>query len=698
MEASAGVRIGVDIGGTFTDVVAQLPDGRVEIRKVSTSPGQPADAVVSALTDLLAALSLSPTAITEIIHGTTVGSNTLLQKSGVPTGLLTTKGFRDVLEIARIRTPTMFDLTWNKPEPLVPRRHRVEVDERIAADGSVIRPLQDAEVERWADFLVTEGVRSVAICFINSYANPDHERRAVEIISRRQPGLMVTASVDVLPEVKEYERTSTTVVNAYLLDSMRRYLSELSERLDGLGIKAPLQVVASSGGTMRMETASEKPVFAVASGPAGGVIGAARLGESANFADAIVFDMGGTTAKAAIVEAGLPSLTTEYEFRDGITSPSRFVKGGGYMLKVPSIDIAEVGAGGGSIAWIDAGGLLQIGPESAGALPGPACYAQGNTRPTVTDANVVLGLLSPDGLAGGTLGIEPELAREAIRTFIGEPLGLSVIEAAQGIRRIANVSMARAIRSVTIERGKDPRGMKLIAFGGGGPVHAVEVAAILNLSTVIVPPASGVFASLGMLTSDVEHSLVRSLTRRLDTADPAVLALAYRELGEQAKSRLVQDGFGETEISINYALDLRYLGQSSEISVPVETAFDVPRLTELFFTAYHETFGYASDDPVELVNVRVTGRGRHPHRLQFDQVRLVSIDGGAETQRDVYFDAEKVTTTRCVPRSAVTDEPLAGPAILEAYDTTVVLPKGASVRSGPCATLVIDVDESLFER
>jgi N-methylhydantoinase A len=698
MQAKKGVRIGVDIGGTFTDVVAQLPDGRVEIRKVSSDPKQPADAVISGLTDLLAELSLEPGLITEIIHGTTVGSNTLLQKSGVATGLMTTKGFRDVLEIARIRTPTMFDLTWSKPEPLVPRRHRVEIDERIAADGSVLRPLRVEDIEQRADFLAAEGVRSVAICFINSYANPDHEREAAEVLRLRQPDLMVTASVDVLPEVKEYERTSTTVVNAYLLDSMRRYLSALSERLASLGIDAPLQVVASSGGTMRMETASEKPVFAVASGPAGGVIGAARLGEAIHYADAIVFDMGGTTAKAAIVEAGLPSLTTEYEFRDGISSPSRFVKGGGYMLKVPSIDIAEVGAGGGSIAWIDAGGLLQIGPESAGSLPGPACYDKGNARPTVTDANVVLGMLNPGGLAGGSLGIKPALACEAIRTYIGEPLGLSVIEAALGIRRIANVSMARAIRSVTIERGKDPRDMALMAFGGGGPVHAVDVAAILNLSTVIVPPASGVFASLGMLTSDVEHALVRSLTRRLDSVDASILGTVYAELGDEARSRLERDGFVGTEVSVDYALDLRYLGQSSEITVAVEPKVDVVELARLFYAAYRETFGYASDDAVELVNVRVTGRGRHPHRLQFDQVKLASTDSGGCTSRDVYFEAEQAMETKCVPRNSVTDKALAGPLILEAYDTTVVLPKGASVRRGLCDTLVIDVADTLFER
>src|SRR6185503_11861997 len=363
---------------------------------------------------------------------------------------LTTRGFRDVLEIGRIRTPDLFDLTWDKPVPLVERRRRLEVDERMGADGSVVHPLDPASVHAAVDRLVKDGVEVIAICFINSYVNPAHERETERLIRQRHPGLEVSASYRVLPEIKEYERTSTTVVNAYLLPIMRRYLDNLAEGLRGIGIQAPLLVIASNGGVVGARAAADKPVFCVQSGPSAGVAGAARLGRVTGAQNLLAFDMGGTTAKAWLVEDGRVSLTSEYEFREGISTPSRFIKAGGYMLKVPAIDIAEVGAGAGSIAWIDAGGLLRVGPESAGAAPGPACYAIGGTRPTVTDANVALGFLNPEYLAGGELKLDAARAEAAIREQVAGPLGLSVVEAAHGIREVANANMARAIRSVTI--------------------------------------------------------------------------------------------------------------------------------------------------------------------------------------------------------------------------------------------------------
>ena len=347
----------------------------------------------------------------EILHGTTVGSNTILQRSGAKTGLITTRGFRDVLEIGRIRMPEMFDLTWSKPTPLVPRRHRVEVDERIAADGSVVKPLDEPSLERAVEQLVADGIEAVAICFINSYRNAAHERQAEAFIKSRHPDLPVSASYAVLPEIKEYERTSTTVVNAYLLSAMRDYLDRLEIGLRRIGVAAPIMVMTSNGGMLTARGAAEKPVMVVASGPAGGVIGGVRLGQALDLPNLIVFDMGGTTAKAVIVENGRPSMTSEYEFRDGMSTSSRFIKAGGYMLKVPAIDLAEVGAGGGSLAGVDAGGLLKVGPESAGANPGPACYGLGNARPTVTDANVLLGFINPLALAGGRLAIDRRLER-----------------------------------------------------------------------------------------------------------------------------------------------------------------------------------------------------------------------------------------------------------------------------------------------
>ena len=417
-----------------------------------------------------------------MLHGTTVGSNTILQRSGAKTGLITTRGFRDVLEIGRIRMPDMFDLTWDKPKPLVPRRHRFEIVERMAADGSVVEPLNEASVIAAGEQLAAAGIEAVAICLINSYRNAAHEQRAEAILRQRWPELLVTASYAVLPERKEYERTSTTVVNAYLLVAMRSYLRNLEAGLRSIGIAAPIRVITSNGGMLAAETACEKPVFVVASGPAGGVIGAARLGAARSEPDLIVFDMGGTTAKAVIIEDGRPSMTSEYEFRDGISTSSRFVKAGGYMLKVPAIDIAEVGAGGGSLAGIDKGGLLKVGPESAGAMPGPACYGLGNERPTVTDANVVLGLINPRALAGGRLAIDRSLSERAIVEHVAKPLGLSLEDAAHGIRAVANAAMSRAIRAVTVERGRDPRDLTLVAIGGNGGIHALDVARDLGIA------------------------------------------------------------------------------------------------------------------------------------------------------------------------------------------------------------------------
>src|SRR5262245_25152086 len=450
LQQRAGSRIGVDVGGTFTDVVLALADGRIYVNKTTTTASDPGEAVAAGIASVLQDASLDPKHVTEVVHGTTVASNTILQKVGARTGLLTTRGFRDVLEIGRIRTPGMFDLAWRKPEPLVPRRWRLEAIERIGADAGIVTPLDESSVHDAASKFLNEGIQAVAVCFINSYVNDVHERRAAAILRECAPSLLVTASCEVLPEIKEYERISTAVVNAYLLPAMRGYLSRLAERLSELGVTAPIQVMASNGGMVGIETARERPVFAVGSGPAGGVAGSARLGPAIGAADLIVFDMGGTTAKAAIVEGGEPQIVTEYEFRDGISTPSRFTKGGGYTLKVPSIDIAEVGSGGGSIARIDAGGLLVVGPESAGGDPGPACYGRGTERPTVTDANMVLGYLNPRALAGGSLAVDATLSHRAVDAHIAHPLGLTVEDAAHGRSEERRVGKERRAGLATV--------------------------------------------------------------------------------------------------------------------------------------------------------------------------------------------------------------------------------------------------------
>jgi len=688
----AGVRVAVDIGGTFTDIVVMSGDGTLHESKVSTTPDDPSRAVVSGLDALLKELGIPGPNVEEVLHGTTVGSNTILQRSGARTGLITTRGFRDVLEIGRIRMPDMFDLTWDKPKPLVPRRHRLEVAERVAADGSVVEPLNEASVVAAGEQLVAAGIQSVAICLINSYRNPAHEQRIEAILRERFPNLLVTASYAVLPERKEYERTSTTVVNAYLLSAMRSYLRNIEAGLRSVGIAAPIRVITSNGGMLAVETACEKPVFVVASGPAGGVIGAARLGEAISQPDLIVFDMGGTTAKAVIIEDGRPGMTSEYEFRDGISTSSRFVKAGGYMLKVPAIDIAEVGAGGGSLAAIDKGGLLKVGPESAGAMPGPACYGLGNDRPTVTDANVVLGLINPRSLAGGRLAIDRRLSEEAILTHAAKPLGLSLEEAAHGIRAVANAAMSRAIRAVTVERGRDPRDLTLIAMGGNGGIHALDVARDLGISRVVVPPLAGVFSAVGMLTSNLEHIALDTVTRFLDTLTTADLKAMKQSLAADVTRRLAVDGFTGADVSLAWEADLRHEGQATELTVH----YDGDEPTEMatrFVAEYLKTYSYKDESPIELVKLRVVGRGLRNRRLDFKRLAIETRASAPTSRRRAIHFARGAAAidTEVVPRSALPSSPRRGPLVIEEFDATTVVPPDASVHRDSIGNIVLEL-------
>ena len=691
------VRVAVDVGGTFTDIVVMTGDGVLHESKISTTPDDPSRAVVDGLAALLAELNIASANVAEVLHGTTVGSNTILQRTGARTGLITTRGFRDVLEIGRIRMPDMFDLTWDKPKPLVPRRHRFEVTERLAADGSVVTPLVESEVIEAAEALVAAGIESIAICFINSYRNPAHEQQAEAILRARYPDLPVTASYAVLPEMKEYERTSTTVVNAYLLTAMRSYLRRLEQRLEAVGITAPILVMTSNGGMLAARAACDLPVMVVASGPAGGVIGAARLGASRGDSDLIVFDMGGTTAKAVIIEDGRPSMTSEYEFRDGMSTSSRFIKAGGYMLKVPAIDIAEVGAGGGSIAGIDAGGLLKVGPESAGAAPGPACYGLGNERPTVTDANVVLGIVNPKSLAGGRLSIDRTLAEKAIMDHVAKPLGLSLDEAAHGIRAVANAAMARAIRAVTVERGRDPRDLALIAFGGNGGIHSVDVARQLGVRKVIVPPLAGVFSALGMLAADVEHTALATVMSLLDDLSAADLMSTMDRIGADVTARLTGDGYSQDRIQLIWQAEVRHEGQATELPVPFSGTGDIAaEISERFFEEYFKTYGYRDLTPLEIVKISVTGRGLRESRLDFNAMRIEHRAGAARSgARAVSFTrGQPAVETEIVPRSAISAQPRPGPLIVEEFDATVLVPPDGTIARDSMNNLILEIGGS----
>jgi N-methylhydantoinase A len=687
------VRVAVDIGGTFTDIVLIAHDGILHESKVSTTPADPSVAVIDGVNALLKELSINAADIVEILHGTTVASNTLLQHAGAATGLITTQGFRDILEIGRIRMPQMFDLTWSKPKPLVPRRHRLEVRERIAADGAVVQPLNENDVVAAARQLVQAGIQSIAICFINSYRNAAHEQQAEAVIRSEFPDLSVCASYAVLPEMKEYERTSTTVVNAYLLREMQRYLSRLELGLRGIGISAPLLVMTSNGGMVAAATAAEKPALVVASGPAGGVVGAARLAAARNEKDAIAFDMGGTTAKAVIIEDGRPSMTSEYEFRDGISTSSRFIKAGGYMLKVPAIDIAEVGAGGGSLASIDNGGLLRVGPESAGADPGPACYNLGNDRPTVTDANVALGYLNPAALVGGRLSIDRKLSIQAIKIHVADPLGLSVDDAAHGIRAVANAAMGRAIRAVTVERGRDPRDLTLIAMGGNGGIHAIDLARQLGIARVVLPPLSGVFAAVGMLGADIEHTHLKTVLADLDRLPQTELAAAMQELSDEVLARLARDGYVGADVQLVWQADLRHEGQATELTVDFEPAGPRSAMRDAFLAEYLKTYGYRDDTAVELVKIRLVGRGLRKLRLEFASMVAAERPAAQSSgSRPVSFErGQDFIDVPVVSRHDIGRAIRQGPLIVEEFDATIVIPPDAVVSRDAIGSVVVEL-------
>lgn len=685
-------RIGVDIGGTFTDLVLLDDAGGVFFAKVSSTPAAPEEAVLTGVQLILDKAGLGVDAVTEVLHGTTVGSNTLLQKVGAKAGLITTKGFRDVLEIGRVRTPSMFDLTWSKAEPLITRRHRCEIDERTLSDGTVLKGVDQAEIIAIGENFRREGVESVAICFLNSYRNPENERQALEIFSRHFPDIWVTASISVLPEIREYERTSTTAVNAYVLPVLRKYLMNLADGLRGLGVTAPLLVSNSNGGLSSAALAQEKPVFFISSGRSAGVVGAGRLAASIGESNMVAFDMGGTTASASLIHDGQLARTNEYEFRAGISIPSRFIKAGGYLMRVPTVDVAEVGSGAGSIAWLDEGKLLHVGPVSAGALPGPACYGKGGDKPTVTDANVALGFLPPV-LAGGTLQLDVQASRDAIQRDIAAPLGLSVEEAAYGIREIVNVNMARAIRVVTVERGVDPRDFTLLAFGGSGPVHACDLARALGIKRVLFPRAPGVFTAMGMLAGNVERYFLHVLPGAVDLLDPADVAAAAAQLRREAVEALAEEGYGADRVACEFELDMRYRGQDSELQIAFDDSnpFDAAAMRAAFLEIYRQTYGYASADQVEVVNLRLRARGVNDNNLDFKALKSDQLaqDAAPDERRQIWFGRDSGwVQTPVIPRAALTGA-MAGPVVLQSSDTTIIVPPDATAAPDAAGNVVV---------
>ncbi|HKZ04648.1 MAG TPA: hydantoinase/oxoprolinase family protein [Methylomirabilota bacterium] len=671
------LRIGIDIGGTFTDLVAldEATGAMVDTKALST----PRDL----LQGILRCVDQTGARLADcrlVIHGTTIGINALIERKGARTGLLTTAGFRDVLEIGRGNFLRMYDVLYQRPAPLVPRGRCLEVPERLTARGDVLLPLDEAAVREAAARLAAEGVESVAVCLLFSFRNPEHERRTAEILAAALPSVSVSLSHRITQEWREYERTSTTVVNAYVRPTMDRYLGDFERGLAGRGFAGRLLITQSNGGAFSVEAAASKPVHTIESGPAAGAIGCAALARALGADRLISFDMGGTTAKCAIVDRGLVQTTDEYHVD-------------GHPLRIPVIDITEVSAGGGTIAWIDAGGALTLGPQSAGADPGPVSYGRGGTAPTVTDANLVLGRIAADRFLGGTMPLDLAAANRAIEDTLALPLGLARHTAAAGVIRLADVKMALAVRSITTERGLDPRDYTLVAYGGGGPLHAVAIARELGIPRVIVPPSPSTFSAWGMLATDLRHDLVRTVLEPLEATDAAWAEARYTEMEREIESILPAVGTATR----HRAADLRYLGQEHTVTVEVERLADWAGLRARFDAAHQRAYGYAAPDvEVQLLNLRLAVV------YPLERPRLPSLAAGdgrtpAGETRKIYSTLTRdLLEYRVLARASLrAGDRVAGPAAIEEAGTTTLLEPGDELRVDGNACLAIEVAKAL---
>ena len=687
-------RVGIDIGGTFTDIVFLNSEGRLFTKKVPSSVDNYARAIVEGMAEVFDEASITPKDIRELRHGTTVASNAILELKGARVGLITSAGFRDVLEIRTLRMPRLYDLAWEKPPSLVERYLRQVVDERINANGVIERRPQRSEVEQVVRRLLDEKVEAIAICLINAYANPDNERFVEQIVKEMAPDLPLCISADVLPEMKEYERTSTTVINAYVLPVVGTYLTALRKGLDGDGISAPIYLMQSNGGLTTSETASKLPMHIIESGPAGGVIGSQAISKASGLENVITFDMGGTTAKTSMIARGQVTRALDMQVGGGIMHGSRLMTGAGYALKVPAIDLAEVGAGGGSILSIDAGGSLRAGPESAGASPGPVCYDAGGENPTITDANIILGYLNPNHLVGGAVKLNKEKAANVFKEKIAEPLGLSL---EYGAHLISASNMIRAIKAVSTERGRNPQNYSLFAFGGNGPLFAAGMADAIGIKQVIVPPSPGLFSSFGLLYADVEHHYSRTFRRLLTAADPEELTVAWEGLAKEAIDELNKEGFAGASAVIERSASLHYKGQIYELSVPAPSGnFDAKKLAELSesFGQEHEiVYGHRAgpEEPVELVNIAVIGRGipdssRVPEKLYADEASRP-----VDSFRKAYFGKTHGWIETPVLARADLQKKISGPAIVEEYDATCLIPPQAEAHIDSFGNIVINL-------
>ena len=680
-------RLGVDVGGTFTDLsLYDVSTGRLEFAKTSSTREQ-SEGVVRGTRELIERLGIAPSAIDFLIHGTTVATNTLLQRSGARTALVVTEGFRDVLHIGRQERPHLYDWRMQRPDPLVPRDLRFEIRERVLYTGEVLAAIDDGDLEALVERVKAAKVDAVAVCLLHSYANPAHEKRVGEALSAALPESVAVLSHEVLPEFKEYERMSTTVINAYVAPVMRGYLRRLEDGISALGLSSDVHIMQSNGGTTTARSAADTPVRTVLSGPAAGVIGGVILANRAGQPNTISVDMGGTSFDVCLSYRGEVRRTSEAEI-DRLP------------LKVPTVDIHTLGAGGGSIAWIDPGGGMRVGPQSAGAHPGPACYGQGGEAPTVTDANLVLGRLNPDRFLGGRMSLDPELARRAISDHLATPLGLGLEEAAEGIVRVVNASMIKGIRVVSVARGYDPRDFCLMAFGGAGPLHAAELADELSIPTVLVPIAPGVTSALGLLLAELRHDYVRTVLRRGDEIPPAEMGAAFAEMESEALDRMRREGVERGDVALVRTADMRYLGQGYELDVVMasEEIDDgaVAAAYERFHEAHVRTYGYANrHDPIELVNLRVTATSgtTRPEMPSSPANGRPNPSDAMDATRRVFFRDEFVPTAVYDRALLRPGDAIDGPAVVEQLDSTTLVWPGGSARVDEFGNLLLEADE-----
>lgn len=675
--------LGVDVGGTFTDLaLVRLSDGAAFYHKTSSTPHDPSEAIATGIAELLAGNAIAADAVSYFGHGTTVATNALIVGKTAPTGLITTEGFRDILEIRRQRQPHNYDIRMPKPKSPVPRHLRRELRERTYLFGQEDVAPDEAAVPALIEDFRRAGVEAVAICFLHAYHNPAHEARIAEIVRAAFPEAFVCASHEVLAEFREYERISTTVLNASLGPVMRRYLDNLERSAEKLGVVAP-KILQSNGGVASPADAGNNPVRTLASGPAAGVTGAAHLCVAAGFPDIITFDVGGTSTDVCLIEGGKPLIAREREFN-------------GYPVRFPMMDVHSVGAGGGSIAWVDDGGFLHVGPQSAGAHPGPACYGLGGDEPTVTDANVVLGRLPQDALLAGRMPIDADLARQAIREKVAGPMGLGLEEAAQGILTILNENMVQAIRVISVEQGFDPRQFALVAFGGAGPLLAAPLAAELGMATVLVPEGPGLLCALGLLVADIRSDFSMTRIMKLEDADAEALDAAFEPVLADVARWFEQERVAPEDRTIERAIDMRYVGQSHELTVAVPdgpaAASGLDTLVAAFRQEHERVYGYAPDAPVQLVTFRAVARARVAVPPQPS-----SGAGGSDAERarigvrqawfpqtGTYMETPVYDRAGLGPGASID-----GPAIVEQMDTTTVVMPGQTLRADDHGNLVL---------